>query len=65
MSEKDQVIEMIKALPDDAPMESLREQAEILAGIHRGLDDLKAGRTKTQQEVEQIVESWTANRRSK
>jgi predicted transcriptional regulator len=65
MSEKDEVIQIIKSLPDDASMTKLREHAEIMAGIHRGLDDIQNGRTKTQAEVEEIVRSWRAKRGSK
>ena len=65
MSEKDEVIQIIKGLPEGTSMATVREEAEILAGIHRGLDDLEAGRTKTQAEVEEVVRSWRAKRRSK
>jgi predicted transcriptional regulator len=55
---KEDVIEMVRRLPDDATIEDIEYHVSVMAGIERGLRDLDAGRTVTQAEVERLMDEW-------
>ena len=58
MKDKQVAIEIIKHLPEDASMEQIAEELQIMAALRKGKEDIKAGRTKTHAEVEKMVEAW-------
>lgn len=45
-------------LPEDVSLDEITEELRIMAAVRRGRDDIAAGGTKTQEEVEKLVESW-------
>ena len=60
MSDKEMVLEQIRPLPEDAPLERLLEDVEVLAAIRRGEQAADAGRVRTHAEVKRLMEEWTA-----
>ena len=58
MTDKQAVIDALSRLPENASLEEITEELRIMAAIRRGRADIGAGRTKTQEEVNQLVESW-------
>jgi predicted transcriptional regulator len=58
MTDKQAVLDALSRLPENASLEEITEELRIMAAIRRGRADIAAGRTKTQQEVHQLVESW-------
>jgi plasmid stabilization system protein ParE/predicted transcriptional regulator len=58
LTNKQAVIDALSRLPENASLEEITEELRIMAAIRRGRADIAAGRTKTQQEVHQPVESW-------
>ena len=52
------MIDALQRLPEDASLEEITEELGIMASIRRGRADIAAGRTKTQEEAEHLVESW-------
>lgn len=52
------VLEAVGRLPETATLDQIRDELELIAGIQRGLEDSKAGRVKTTEEVKKLVESW-------
>jgi len=65
MTDKEAVIDALSRLPENASLEEITEELRIMAGVRRGLADIAAGRTKTQEEVKQLVESWVTQWASK
>jgi predicted transcriptional regulator len=61
MSNKEIVIETIRQLPEHLTIEEIADEIALLAGIRRGLDDIKAGRTVTHDEVKKRLQTWTTN----
>ncbi len=55
---KDQVIEMIKTLPDECSLEDIQYHLYVRAKIERGLRDVERCATSTQDEAEQEVQCW-------
>ena len=58
-------MDALSRLPENASLEDITEELRIMAAVRRGRDDIAAGRTKTQEEVEQLVESWATKWASK
>jgi len=65
MTDKEAVIDALSRLPENASLEEITEELQIMAGVRRGLADIAAGRTKTHEEVKQLVESWVTQWASK
>ena len=65
MTDKQAVIDALSRLPENASLEEITEELQIMAAVRRGRADVAAGRTKTQEEVEQLVESWATKWASK
>ena len=58
MTDKQAVIDALQRLPENASLEDITEELHIMAAIRRGRADVAAGRSKTQEETEQMLESW-------
>jgi predicted transcriptional regulator len=61
MTDKQAVLDALERLPEGASLDEITEELRIMAAIRRGRKDIAAGRTKTHQEVEQLVESWATS----
>ena len=60
MTDKQAVIDALGRLPENASLDEITEELRIMAAVRRGRADVAAGRTKTQQETEKLVESWAS-----
>ena len=60
MTDKQAVIDALGRLPENASLDEITEELRIMAAIRRGRADVAAGRTKTQQQTEELVESWAS-----
>ena len=58
MTDKQEVIEALNAMPENVSLDEIIEELRIMNAVRRGRADIAAGRTKTQEEVERLVESW-------
>ena len=55
---KDEVIEMLRRLPDDVTLADIAYHVSVMAGVERGLRDIDEGRTVTQAEVARLMDEW-------
>ena len=55
---KEEVIEMLRRLPDDVTLEEIAYHVSVMAGVERGLQAIDEGRTVTQAEVERLMDEW-------
>jgi predicted transcriptional regulator len=60
MTDKQAVIDAIRRLPEDASLDDIAEELQILAAVRRGRADVSAGRAKTQDEAGRLLESWAS-----
>ena len=60
MSDKELVLEKVRQMPEDVSLERITEELEILAAIQKGIQAADTGRTKTHEEVKQLLQTWTA-----
>jgi len=58
MTEKEIVLETIRALPDDCSLEEIAERIEFLAAVQKGLDQLDRGEGIPHDEVKKQLASW-------
>ena len=58
MTDKEAVLDALKRLPETATIEEITEELRIMASIRRGRLDIAEGRTKTQEQAEELLESW-------
>ena len=55
---KQQLLDVINSLPDDCTEEDFRYRLYVRQRIEEGLADIEAGRTRTHEEVVEMVKSW-------
>ena len=58
MTDKEAVLDALSRLPENASLEEITEELQIMAAVRRGREAIAAGRTKSQEEVKQLVDSW-------
>lgn len=58
MTDKQAVLDALQRLPESVTIEEITDELRIMAAIRRGREDVASGRTKTQEEAEQMLESW-------
>lgn len=58
MTAKEQVIEAIRALPDDARLEDVIERLHFMLKVEKGLEQIDAGQTLSQQQVRERMARW-------
>ena len=55
---KQELLEVLERMPDDAPMDSLLAQIEFKASVMRGLADLARGDVVSHEEVKETLNRW-------
>lgn len=65
MTDKQAALQTLGRLPEDASLDTIAEEIQIMAAIRRGEADIAAGRVKSHEEVGREVESWAAKWNSK
>ena len=60
MITKEKIIESIKAMPEEKfeNIDILLERIVLLEKIESGLKDIESGNTHSNEEMNQIIESW-------
>jgi predicted transcriptional regulator len=57
-SAKEQVMQLLKELPDDSTLEEIQYHLYVRQKIQRGIKDVEEGRIYTQEEMEKRMEKW-------
>ena len=55
---KEEVRKLLDQLPEDSSYEDIQYHIYVREKVQRGLEDIEAGRTLTQEEVEQRMARW-------
>jgi predicted transcriptional regulator len=58
MSDKQLALKTIERLPDDASLDTIAQRLEFVAGIRKGLDQIKKGETVPHDEVKRQLATW-------
>ena len=59
-SVKEEVIQLLKELPDDSTFEEIQYHLYVRQKIQHGIKDIEEGRTYTQEEMEKRMDKWLA-----
>ncbi len=59
-SVKEEVIQLLKDLPDNSTLEEIQYHLYVRQKIQRGIKDVEDGRIYTQEEMEKRMEKWRA-----
>ena len=57
---KQEVMELLKQLPDNSSLEKIQYHLYVRQKIQKGLKDVDRGKVHTQKEVKKRMEKWTA-----
>ena len=60
VNDKQLALSTLRALPETTSLHDIREELEILESIKEGQKAAREGRTRTQDEVEHLFNSWNA-----
>ena len=60
LTAKQEVMELLKDLPDTSTLEEIQYHLYVRQKIQRGIQDVEEGRVYTQEEVEKRMEKWVA-----
>ena len=55
---KEEVMEILKGLPDNSTLEEIQYHLYVRQKIEWGIKDIEAGRTYTQEEMERRMGKW-------
>jgi hypothetical protein len=58
MTEKEIVLEIIRALPDDCSLDEIAERIEFMAAVQKGLGQLDRNEGIPHEEVKKQLASW-------
>ena len=58
ISDKEAVLEMVGALPDDASLDDIMYAMYVRKKIEQGLADIEAGNTVSHDEVMEEIDEW-------
>jgi predicted transcriptional regulator len=55
---KQELIELLERLPDDAPMDSLLAEMHFKASVLRGLEEARRGEVVSHEVVKERLDAW-------
>ncbi len=60
LTAKQEVMELLKDLPDSSTLEEIQYCLYVRQKTQRGIEDIETGRASSQEEVERRMEKWLA-----
>jgi predicted transcriptional regulator len=60
MTDKQAAIDALQRLSENASLDEITQELQLMAAVRRGREDTAAGRTKTHPEVKATLASWAA-----
>lgn len=58
MTDKQAVIDALQRLPENASLDEITQELQLMAAVRRGRADIAAGHTKSHEEVKELLASW-------
>ena len=55
---KAEIMKSFDSLPDDSTVEDFIEHLAFILGVEQGLEDIRAGRTVSHEELLERIKSW-------
>jgi hypothetical protein len=60
MTDKQAFIDALQRLPENASLDDIAQEVRLMAAIRGGREDVIAGRIKSEQEAQRLIESWAS-----
>ena len=60
MSNRDIVIDLVKKLPEDAPLQDIAREIELIAGIRAAREEAAQGKGVSPDQAKRLVDSWAS-----
>ena len=60
MSNRERVIELVRQLPEDTPLDQIAREIELLAGLKVAREQARRGEGVPIDEARKLVDSWAA-----
>ena len=60
MTDKQAVMDALQRLPENASLDDITQELHLMASVRLGRADVAAGRTKTHQEVKELLSTWAS-----
>lgn len=60
MSTKELAIDTIRGLPENASWEEIEERIHFVAGIEKGLEEVRQGKLVPHEEIRAALKGWLA-----
>ena len=60
MSNRELVIDLVRRLPEDTPLEQIARELELLAGIKTAREQARRGEGVSVDDARKLVDSWAA-----
>ncbi len=58
MTAKEEILELMKQVPDGLTVDEALEQLQLLYDVHKGLQEAERGETVPHEEAKQLIEKW-------
>lgn len=55
---KQEVLDLVQSLPDEASLEDIQYHLYVLQKVRRGITDVEEGRLLSQEEMQKRFEKW-------
>ena len=60
MSNRDIVIDLVKKLPEGAPLQDIAREIELITGIRAAREEAAQGKGVSPDQAKQLVDSWAS-----
>ena len=60
MSNREIVIELIKKLPEDTPLQDIAREIELIAGLRKAREEAARGEGVSPERAKELVDSWVS-----
>lgn len=60
MTDKQAVMDALQRLPENASLEEIAEELNIMASVRRGRREIRLGQGKSHDETKRLFQSWAA-----
>ncbi len=58
MTAKDEILELMKQIPDGLTVDEALERLQLLYDVQKGLEEAELGETVSHEEAKQIIDTW-------
>ena len=58
MTAKEEILELMKQIPDDLTVDEALEQLQLLYDVQKGLEEARRGETISHEEAKRTIQEW-------